>query len=124
MDRPPVIGHRPQDQGEGRAEARSQGAVLRLAFKTVSEPTGDLVFLRIYSGELQPKDDVLNTTVNRSERIGHIYRMMGDRRDRLEVAGPGRDRRRRRPEADVHRQHALRQRHADRRWKRFASPSR
>ena len=47
------------------------------------------MFLRIYSGELRPKDDVLNTTINRSERVARIYRMMGDRRDSLDVAGPG-----------------------------------
>src|SRR5262249_43309911 len=60
-----------------------------LAFKTVSEKHGDLVFLRIYSGELHPGDTVLNPAQKRSERISHIYRLMGDRRDRLEVAGPG-----------------------------------
>src|SRR5207302_10347614 len=27
--------------------------------------------------------------IKRAERISHIYRMMGDRRERLEVAGPG-----------------------------------
>jgi elongation factor G len=60
-----------------------------LAFKTISEKHGDLVFLRIYSGELHPGDTVLNSTVGRSERISHIYRLMGDRRERLAVAGPG-----------------------------------
>jgi elongation factor G len=60
-----------------------------LAFKTVTEPTGDLVYLRIYSGELHPKDEVLNTTTGKTERIARIFRMMGDRREPLEVAGPG-----------------------------------
>jgi elongation factor G len=60
-----------------------------LAFKTVSESTGDLVYVRIYSGELRPKDDVLNATSNKDERVARIFRMMGDRRDVLEVAGPG-----------------------------------
>ncbi len=60
-----------------------------LAFKTISEPTGDLVFVRIYSGELHPKDEVVNTANGRSERVARIFRMMGDRRDSLDVAGPG-----------------------------------
>ncbi len=60
-----------------------------LAFKTVTEPTGDLVYTRIYSGELRPKDEVMNTTSGRSERIARIFRMMGERRESLEVAGPG-----------------------------------
>ena len=73
-----------------------------LAFKTVSEKHGDLVFLRIYSGVLKPGDTIQNTVVGRAERISHIYRLFGDRRDRLEVAGAGRNRRRRRPEAHAH----------------------
>ncbi len=60
-----------------------------LAFKTVSEKHGDLIYLRIYSGELKPGDTVTNPVNKRSERVSHIYRLFGDRRDRLEVAGPG-----------------------------------
>ena len=61
-------GHRAQEQGEGTVERKPdpKEPFSGLAFKTVTEPTGDLVFLRIYSGELHPKDDVLNTTVGRS----------------------------------------------------------
>jgi elongation factor G len=60
-----------------------------LAFKTVSEKHGDLVFLRIYSGQLRPGDTITNPVVKKSERISHIYRLFGDRRDRLEVAEAG-----------------------------------
>src|SRR5262245_27956381 len=60
-----------------------------LAFKTVSEPTGDLVYLRVYSGELRPKGEVINTTSGKTERVARIFRMMGERRDVLEVVGPG-----------------------------------
>src|SRR5207253_5362915 len=60
-----------------------------LAFKTVSESTGDLVYVRIYSGELHPKDDAWNATQGKDERVARIFRMMGDRRDTLDVAGPG-----------------------------------
>src|SRR5262249_34730045 len=60
-----------------------------LAFKTVSEKHGDLVFLRIYSGELRPGDTITNPVAKKPERISHGYRLFGDRRDRLEGAGPG-----------------------------------
>ena len=50
----------PKTQGEGRAQARRRASrSAGLAFKTVSEKHGDLVFLRIYSGELQPEDEVI-----------------------------------------------------------------
>ena len=51
-------GHRAQDQGEGRVERKpdAKEPFSCLAFKTITEKHGDLVFLRIYSGELQPGD--------------------------------------------------------------------
>jgi elongation factor G len=90
-DRPPVGGIVPKRNEKERAERKPEASepFSCLAFKTVTESTGDLVYMRIYSGELHPKDEVLNTTVGRSERVARIFRMMGERRDTLEVAGPG-----------------------------------
>src|SRR6516165_9775933 len=91
QDRPPVSGFIPKSKDKERVERKPKpsDAFTALAFKTVSEKHGDLVFVRIYSGELHPGDNVLNTTAHRTERISHIYRLMGDRRDRLDAAGPG-----------------------------------
>ncbi len=91
LERPPVTGLIPKskekEQTERRPDPREPFACL--AFKTITESTGDLVFLRIYSGKLHPKDEVLNTANGKTERVARIFRMMGDRRDSLEVAGPG-----------------------------------
>jgi elongation factor G len=91
VERPPVSGLIPKSKEKERAERKpdAKDPFSCLAFKTITEPTGDLVFLRIYSGELHPKDEVFNTACGRSERIARIFRMMGDRRDTLETAGPG-----------------------------------
>jgi elongation factor G len=90
-DRPPVVGYVPKTKDKDPAERKPDASepFSALAFKTVSEKHGDLVFLRIYSGELHPGDTILNTSVKRPERVSHVYRLMGDRRERLEVAGPG-----------------------------------
>jgi elongation factor G len=90
-DRPPVSGIVPKDKEKKVVErnADPKEPLSALAFKTVTEPTGDLVYVRIYSGELRPKDEVRNTACGRSERIARIFRMMGDRREPLDVAGPG-----------------------------------
>src|SRR5437588_1453380 len=89
QDRPPVQGFVPRTKERAERKPETSEPFAALAFKTVSEKHGDLVFLRIYSGELHPGDTVYNSTQKRGERISHIYRLMGDRRDRLEVAGPG-----------------------------------
>jgi elongation factor G len=91
LDRPPVEGNLVKGKTKEAVQRKPdpKEPFASLAFKTITEPTGDLVFLRIYSGQLRPKDDVLNTANGRTERVARIFRMMGDRRDVLEVAGPG-----------------------------------
>ena len=91
LDRPPVSGLKPKSKDKEKLLRKPdpKEPFSALAFKTITDPTGDLVFLRIYSGELHPKDEVVNTANARTERVARIYRMMGDRRDSLDVAGPG-----------------------------------
>jgi elongation factor G len=60
-----------------------------LAFKTVAESNGDLVYIRVYSGEMKPGETYTNTSNGKKERIARFYRMMGDKRIALEKAGPG-----------------------------------
>jgi elongation factor G len=88
-DRPPVQGFVPKSKEKVERKPEASEPFSALAFKTVSEKHGDLIYTRIYSGELHPGDTIVNAVVKRAERISHIYRMMGDRRERLEVAGPG-----------------------------------
>src|SRR5262245_45116500 len=76
-DRPPVEGTVPKTKEKALRSPDPKEPLAALAFKTVAESTGDLVYLRIYSGMLAPGDTVLNTTNGRSERIGRLYRMMG-----------------------------------------------
>ncbi len=89
LDRPPVEGYVPKKRDHAQRQPQPSEPFAALAFKTVSEKHGDLVFLRVYSGELHPGDTVQNSVARRTERISHIYRLMGDRRERLEKAGPG-----------------------------------
>jgi elongation factor G len=88
-DRPPVEGFTVKGKEKVLRKPERSEPFSALAFKTVSEKHGDLVFLRIYSGVLKPGDTIQNTSVKKSERISHIYRLMGDRRDRLDEVGPG-----------------------------------
>jgi len=54
-----------------------------LVFKTLSEQhLGDLCMIRVFSGRLETGKDLLNTTRNRSERLGSLYHLIG--KERLE----------------------------------------
>jgi elongation factor G len=88
-DRPPVEGIVPKTKEQVTRKPDPSEPFSALAFKTVSEKHGDLIFIRIYSGELEPGEMIWNTTTNKQERISHIYRVFGERRDRLEKATPG-----------------------------------
>jgi len=89
VDRPPVEATSLKGKLKVQRKPEPTEPFSSLAFKTVADKHSDLVFLRVYSGELRPGDNLVNPVVKKQERISHIYRMMGDRRERMEVAGPG-----------------------------------
>lgn len=89
LDRPPVEGLHPKKKEAVTRKPDPKEPFSGLAFKTVAEPTGDLVYVRVYSGTLKQGDTVLNTTYGKSERIARLYRMMGNTRQELEQAEPG-----------------------------------
>ncbi len=89
LDRPPVDGFVPKSKERAHRKPATEEPFSGLAFKTVTEPTGDLVYVRVYSGVLRQGDTVLNTTVGRTERIARLYRMMGNEKQELPEAVPG-----------------------------------
>ena len=89
LDRPPVEGLHPKTKEAVTRKPEPTEPVSALAFKTVAESTGDLVYIRVYSGELKPGETYLNTNNGKRERIARFYRMMGDKRLELDKAGPG-----------------------------------
>jgi elongation factor G len=89
LDRPPVDGTHPKTKEPAKRKPDASEPMSALAFKTVAESTGDLVYIRVYSGEMKPGETYLNTTNGKKERVARFYRMMGDKRIALEKAGPG-----------------------------------
>ena len=61
-----------------------------LAFKIAADPhLGKLTYVRVYSGVLEAGMQVLNSTKDRKERIGKIYRMHANKREEIPQAGAG-----------------------------------
>jgi len=89
LDRPPVEGVNPRTNETVVRRPDAKEPFAALAFKTVAESTGDLVYIRVYSGEMRPGETYLNTTNGKKERIARFFRMMGDKRIELDRAGPG-----------------------------------
>jgi elongation factor G len=51
-----------------------------MAFKTIAEPTGDLTFVRVYSGVLKQGEKMLNPRTGKTERATRIVRMHANKR--------------------------------------------
>ena len=100
LDRPPVAGKRPKSKRRvGDADLESWDETTRepsptahfcaMAFKTVSQKTADLVFLRVYSGTVTAADQLLNINKNKKERLGRIHVLHANRKEPVDVATAG-----------------------------------
>ena len=65
------------------------GPLRALAFKVHADEGRKLTYLRIYSGTLRTGDTVLNSTRNKPEKIGRLFRMHSHRREQIESASAG-----------------------------------
>ncbi|MBR3086664.1 MAG: elongation factor G [Kiritimatiellae bacterium] len=61
-----------------------------LAFKIVSDMhMGRIMYVRIYSGTLKVGQEVLNASLNKTGRVGRLFRMHADKQEALEEAYAG-----------------------------------
>jgi elongation factor G len=88
LDVPPVHGVDPRTENELSRRASTEEPFAALAFKVMSDPyVGKLTYIRVYSGQLQSGDRVLNTTTGKTERAGRILQMHANHREeRTEIA--------------------------------------
>ncbi|MEX2316564.1 MAG: elongation factor G [Pirellulales bacterium] len=106
MDVPPVEGTLPQTDGKHKHKSANAGdgaaekKIMRrpdpaepfcgLVFKVQPYKTGDLSWVRIYSGELKPNSRVLNSTRDKKENVAQIWRIHASKKDeQLELARAG-----------------------------------
>jgi elongation factor G len=85
IDIPPVKGHDPDNTEKViERKADDKEPFSALAFKIMSDPfVGQLVFIRVYSGQLKTGDSVLITGKRRTERIGRLLKMHANKREEI-----------------------------------------
>ena len=80
--------HAMGDNGAAGAEIKPDAAapVSATVFKTLAEAhLGELSLIRLWSGHVEPGKDLVNTTRNRSEKLGTLYHLCG--KDRSDCRG-------------------------------------
>src|SRR6185295_13901485 len=69
-DLPPVEGNEPRSDKKVVRKRVDTDPVCLMAFKTIAETTGDLTFVRVYSGVLTKGTALLNPRTGKTERMG------------------------------------------------------
>ena len=89
LDMKPVQGIHPKTKTAEVRKPDAAGPLAALAFKVAAGKFGDIVFTRVYSGKLKAGDQVYNATKDRKERIGNIWRLHADAREKIDDAVAG-----------------------------------
>jgi elongation factor G len=90
LDVPPVHGVDPRTEHELSRRPAMDEPFSALAFKVMSDPyVGKLTYIRVYSGQVNSGDRVVNTTNNKTERIGRILQMHANHREERQEIGAG-----------------------------------
>ncbi|MFT4842514.1 MAG: elongation factor G [Planctomycetota bacterium] len=89
LDVPPIEGIDPETDEKVSFKLRSDEPFASLVFKTISDPNGDLTFIRIYSGQMKQGEKYYNGRTRRFERIGRLMRMHAMTREPIDIAEAG-----------------------------------
>ncbi len=92
LDIPPVEGHEMGKAGEGKVlrYPKDDEPIAALAFKIMTDPyVGRLTFFRVYSGVVKQGQSMLNTNVDKRERIGRLLEMHANKRVEIDEVPAG-----------------------------------
>ncbi len=85
IDIPPVQGTNPDNLEEKLTRKTDDNEPFAaLGFKIMTDPfVGQLIFIRVYSGQLKTGDSVLNPRTGKTERIGRLLKMHANKREEI-----------------------------------------
>jgi len=91
LDVPAVEGHDVRDEEKMiKREPKSTEPFAALAFKVMTHPFfGRLTYIRVYSGQANQGDQVVNSTKDKKERIGKLFQMHANKENPVESVTAG-----------------------------------
>jgi elongation factor G len=90
LDVPPISATDPKSGEKILRLASDDEPFSALAFKTVFDPfMGRLVYLRVYSGKVKVGAQVLNSSIDKKERLGKLYVMHANHREEIDHTETG-----------------------------------
>jgi elongation factor G len=85
LDRPPVVGINPKKEKEEKRKPDFKDPFCGLVFKVIAQDSGDLFYIRTYSGLLKNNARVYNPGKDVKENIGKLYHIHADPTQRDEL---------------------------------------
>ncbi len=90
LDVPPMYGINPKTEKEEIRRASDDEPFSALAFKIASDPyTGQLTYIRVYSGVLASGSYVYNSVKDSKERIGRLLKMHANKKEEIKEVHAG-----------------------------------
>ena len=90
LDVPPMIGINPKTEKEEIRRPSDDEPFSALAFKIASDPyTGQLTYIRVYSGILASGSYVYNSVKDSKERIGRLLKMHANKKEEIKEVHAG-----------------------------------
>lgn len=90
LDLPPVIAKGLNSEETIKIKTDPKGPLSMLVFKIMNDAEKrKLFYIRVYSGKLEPPYKVYNPRIRQEERIGRLFRVFANKRERLETLGAG-----------------------------------
>ena len=84
-----VKGTVPFTEDEISRKPTEEDHVSLMAFKTIAEQTGDMTFVRVYSGTLEKGAKLLNPRTRKTERIGRLVRVHANKKEAVDSVPAG-----------------------------------
>jgi elongation factor G len=90
LDVPMIEGVHPKTHEKSTRETDDFAPLSALAFKLINDPyIGQLVFVRVYSGQLKKGQNVFNVRTRKRERLNRLVRLQADTREDIEALYAG-----------------------------------
>lgn len=89
LDAVPARATNPRTGAEQIVKCDPKGPLCALAFKVLADEGRKLTYLRVYSGELKPGDNLLVANRGESEKVARLFRMHSHKRERIDRASAG-----------------------------------
>jgi elongation factor G len=89
LEVPPVYGTNPESGEQELREPKLKAPLCAFAFKVIMDQGRKATYVRVYSGELQAEQEVLNVTRSTRERVARLFLMHANKREKIKSAPAG-----------------------------------